>query len=60
MYGDTTGYVSLEHHCIAGTKYNNELYYFNNWLPDVELSWEKDITSTNDKSYDIDLDIIIN
>lgn len=60
MYGDTTGYVSLEQHCIAGTKYNNELYYFNAWLPDVELSWEKDITSTNDKSYDIDLDIVIN
>ena len=59
MYGDTTGCVSLEQHCIAGTKYNNELYYFNAWLPDVELSWEKDITSTNDKSYDINLNIII-
>lgn len=59
MYGDTTGYVSLEQHCIAGTKYNNELYYFDAWIPDVELSWEKDITSTNDKSYDIDLNIII-
>ena len=59
MYGDTTGCVSLEQHCIAGTKYNNELYYFDAWIPDVDLSWEKDITSTNDKSYDIDLDIII-
>ena len=60
MYGDTTGYVSLEHHCIPGTKYNNELYYFNTWLPDVELSWEKDLTSSNDKNYTINLDIIIN
>ena len=60
MYGDTTGCVSLEQHCIPGTKYNNELYYFTTWLPDIDLSWEKDITSTNDKSYDIDLDIVIN
>ena len=50
----------LQSNKSAIIRFNNELYYFNSWLPDVDLSWEKDITSTNDKSYDIDLDIVIN
>ena len=56
MYGDNSDIYTK--YCIAGTKYNNDTYDFGTTL-ETELSWEKDLTLTNDKNYTINLNIII-
>ena len=56
MYGDNSDIYTK--YCIAGTKYNNDTYDFGTTI-ETELSWEKDLTLTNDKNYTINLNIII-